>query len=88
MITEYIEAAMGRAKFEHISGEGLYFGKISGFKGLWASGQTQGACELELRERLDEWIVLSLRMNMSMPVLRGLSLNKTLSPVKAEAVHA
>jgi predicted RNase H-like HicB family nuclease len=88
MITEYIEAAMRKARYEHISGERVYFGKIPGFKGLWASSETKDACESELRERLDEWIVLSLRMNMSLPVLGGLTLNKMLSPVKAEVLHA
>jgi hypothetical protein len=88
MITEYIEAAMRKARYEFITGERVHFGKIPGFKGLWASGLTKSACKSELRERLDEWIVLSLRMNMSLPVLRGLTLNKTLSPVKAELVNA
>ena len=88
MITEYIDAAMRKPKYEHIAGELIYFGKIPNFKGLWASGKTKVACEAELRERLEEWIVLGLRMNMSLPVLGGLTLNKTLSPVKTDFVHA
>ena len=88
MIAEYIDAAMRKAKFEHIADEKIYFGKISGFKGLWASAPTKNECERELRERLDEWIVLSLRLNMSLPVMGGLTLNHTLAPVKAELVHA
>ena len=88
MITEYIEAAMAKAKYERIPDERMVFGKISGFKGLWASAETKAACELELRERLEEWIVLSLRLNMALPVLGGLTLNKTLSPVTADVVHA
>lgn len=87
MITQYIETAMRRAKYEHISGEG-YFARIPEFKGLWASGHTRDDCERELRERLEEWIVLSLRLNMELPVLGRLTLNKTLSPVKGEVVHA
>jgi len=88
MLTQYIEFAMGRAKYEYLRSDQAYFGKISGFKGLWASGATKVACEKELRERLEEWIVLSLRLNMALPVLGRLSLNKTLSPVKGEVVHA
>ena len=78
MITEYIAAAMRKAKYEYISDERIYFGKIPRFKGVWASSETKGACEVELREVLEEWIVLSLRMNTSLPVLGGLTLNKTL----------
>jgi predicted RNase H-like HicB family nuclease len=88
MITEYIDAAMRKARYQHIVGEHIYFGKIPDFKGLWASGKTKAACEAELRERLEEWIVLGLRMNMALPVLGRLTLNKTLSPVKADFVHA
>lgn len=78
---------MRRAKYEHIAREGIYFGKISGFKGLWASASTKVECERELRERLEEWMVLSLRLNMSLPVLGGLTLNRTLSSVKGEVAH-
>jgi predicted RNase H-like HicB family nuclease len=67
VITEYIEAAMCKAKYEHITAEATYFGKIPGFKGLWASAATKDACAAELHERLGEWIVLSLRMNMALP---------------------
>jgi uncharacterized membrane protein len=88
MLTEYIRMAMKRAKYEHVPAEHVYFGKISGFKGLWASESTKEACERELRERLEEWIVLSLRMNLALPVLGRLTLNKTLSPVKRDVVHA
>ena len=64
MIAEYIDAAMRKAKFEHIAAEKIYFGKIPGFKGLWASALTKAECESELRERLDGWISLSTRLNM------------------------
>ena len=88
MISEYIEAAMSKAKYERIEAEAVYFGKIPGFKGLWASASTKTLCSAELQERLDEWIVLSLRMNMTLPVVNGLTLNHTLSPIKAALVHA
>ncbi len=71
MIRDYIDAAMRKASYEHIADERIYFGKIPGFKGLWASGKTKCVCETELRERLDEWIVLGLRMNMSLPTVGG-----------------
>ena len=88
MLTEYLSMAMKRARFEHIQSERQFFGKIPGFKGLWASGSTRKACEHELRERLESWIVLSLRMNMRLPVVDGISLNETLAPAAAELAHA
>ena len=87
MLTEYVDAAMRKARFEFIPGERTYFGKIPGFKGLWASGASRKECETRLRECLEDWIVLSLRMNMKLPVMGKISLNETLAPVKTEPLH-
>ncbi len=75
MITEFIGAAMRKAKYEYLENDRIYFGKIPGCKGLWASGKTKDECEVELRECLDEWIVLSLRLNMPIPVIGGINMN-------------
>ncbi|MEI6233969.1 MAG: type II toxin-antitoxin system HicB family antitoxin [Planctomycetota bacterium] len=88
MIVDYLKAAMRKAKYERIPGEKSYFGKIPGFKGLWASGPTKKACELVLRERLEEWLLMSLRLNASLPVAEGFSLNRKPSSFEAELTHA
>lgn len=75
MLTAYINAAMRIAHYElSESGEG-YIGRISGLQGVWANADTLEACRDELREVLEEWIILGLKMNHNIPVIDGIDLN-------------
>ena len=74
MLTEYIGAALRKAHYELLpEGEG-YYGAIEGFQGVWAQADSLEACREELREVLEEWIVLGLRMGHSLPDVDRLSL--------------
>jgi predicted RNase H-like HicB family nuclease len=74
MLTEYIHAALRKAHYEVLpDGEG-YFGSIEGLQGVWAQAQTLEACREELREVLEEWIVLGLRMGQPFPAIDGVAL--------------
>jgi predicted RNase H-like HicB family nuclease len=74
MLTAYINAALRKAHYEMLpDGEG-YFGRIEGFQGLWAQADTLEACREELREVLEEWIVLGLRMGHPLPPIDGITL--------------
>jgi predicted RNase H-like HicB family nuclease len=70
MLTNYIIAAMAKAKYELIE-DGTYFGKIPQFKGVWANAKTLKRCRQELQEVLEEWIVVSLRVGSRLPILPG-----------------
>lgn len=75
MLTAYINAAMRKARYEILpDGEG-YFGTIEGLQGVWANADTLEACQEELREVLEEWIVLGLKMGHALPVIDGIELN-------------
>ncbi|OGG55958.1 MAG: hypothetical protein A3F84_00715 [Candidatus Handelsmanbacteria bacterium RIFCSPLOWO2_12_FULL_64_10] len=75
MLTAYINATMRKARYEILpDGEG-YFGTIDGLQGVWANADTLEACREELREVLEEWIVLGLRMGHALPVMEGIDLN-------------
>ena len=67
MLTAYINAALGKAHYEILpEGEG-YFGTIESLQGVWAQADTLEACREELREVLEEWIVLGLKMGHPLP---------------------
>ena len=67
MLTAYINAAMRSAHYELLEdGEG-YAGKIPKLQEVWANANTLEACRDELREVLEEWIILGLRMNHDIP---------------------
>ncbi|MBI2882538.1 MAG: type II toxin-antitoxin system HicB family antitoxin [Candidatus Methylomirabilis oxyfera] len=74
MLTTYINAALRKAHYEMLpDGEG-YFGRIEGFQGVWAQADTLKACREELRDVLEEWIVLGLRMGHPLPPIDGITL--------------
>ena len=74
MLTAYINAALRKAHYEILSeGEG-YFGAIEGLQGVWAQADTLEACREELREVLEEWIVLGLKMGHPIPSIDGIHL--------------
>jgi predicted RNase H-like HicB family nuclease len=75
MLTAYINAALRKARYEILpDGEG-YFGTIDALQGVWANADTLEACREELREVLEEWIVLGLRMGHVLPVVEDIDLN-------------
>jgi predicted RNase H-like HicB family nuclease len=65
MITNYIKAAMGKAHYEILPDSEGYFGTIEGISGVWANAATLEECREELKEVLEEWILLGLRMGHS-----------------------
>ncbi len=77
MLTEYIRAAMGRAKYEILEDDEPFYGEIPGFDGVWANAETLEGCREELEEVLEGWIVLSLSRNLPLPTVDGISLEVT-----------
>lgn len=75
MLTAYINAAMHKAHYEMLpEGEG-YFASIEGLQGVWGQADTLEACREELREVLEEWIVLGLKMGHPIPPVDGITLS-------------
>lgn len=75
MLTEYIRAAMRKAKYEILPDDKSFYGEIPGFKGVWANADTLEACREELQEVLEEWLLLKLRDNDDdIPVIDKLDL--------------
>jgi len=73
MLTEYIQAAMGKARYE-ILDDGTYYGEIPPCRGVWATAKTLEACRQELQEVLEEWIFLKIKDGDPLPTIEGLSL--------------
>ena len=74
MLTEYIEAAMRKAKYEMLSDDGTFYGYIPGFDGVYANAGELEACRTELREVLEEWIMLGIAHHTQLPIVDGLKL--------------
>jgi predicted RNase H-like HicB family nuclease len=72
MLTRYIEAAMGKAKYEILEDDGTYYGQIPGFRGVWANARSLEACRAELQEVLEDWILVALRRGKDLPHIKGI----------------
>ena len=66
MLTNYIRAAMRRARYEILSDDGTFYGEIPGFDGVYANADTFEACREELGEVLEEWILFRVPRNLLM----------------------
>ncbi len=60
MPTAYIHAALRKAHYEILPEGEEYFGRIEGLQGVWTRADTLEACREELREVLEELIILGL----------------------------
>jgi predicted RNase H-like HicB family nuclease len=74
MLTEYIQAALKQAHYEFLSNDQLYYGEIPLFEGLYATAAHLEDCRENLREVLEEWILLSVYKNLPLPVINNISL--------------
>jgi predicted RNase H-like HicB family nuclease len=74
MLTQYIQAAMRKAKYEILSDDNSYYGEIPGFDGIYADAKTLEECRNELEEVLEEWIFLRISKNLPLPVVEGLEI--------------
>ena len=74
MLLEYISQAMRHAAYEKIE-DGKYYGSIPVTPGVWSKADTLEKCRDELREVLEEWIILSLKRGDALPVVDGCDLN-------------
>jgi predicted RNase H-like HicB family nuclease len=72
MLTEYIEEALKRAKYEIIDDEEPYYGKVPELKGVWASSKTLEECREKLKEAIEGWLILSIKKGLSIPELNGI----------------
>lgn len=76
MLTDYIDAAMRKARYKLLDRREGFFGEIPGFSGLWARDKSLQECHDELRAVLESWLIIKLRHNDDdLPVVNGLNLN-------------
>jgi len=76
MLAQFIEMAMELGRYEIIEDDGSYWGEVPGFQGVWAKHETLTGCQRELREALSDWLALRLRLNLEIPELGRLNLNR------------
>ena len=82
MLTEYIEEALERARYELIDDpDNPYYGEVPDLPGVWASGETLEACRRELKDVIEGWLLVSVKKSLPIPALGPLEIRE----VDAEA---
>ena len=71
MLTSYLNKKLATAKYKKLK-DGTCFGEIPSVRGVWANSRTIGACRIELREVLEDWLILKVRNHETVP---GFSIN-------------
>ena len=75
LLTDYIRAAMRRAKYEILEDDKTFYGEIPGFQGLYANAPTLEACREELESALEDWILICVSNHTPTPVVDDIDLN-------------
>ena len=60
MLSEYIEKKLKTARYKLLK-DRSYFGVIPGLKGVWANAQNLEDCRQELKEVLEDWLLLKVK---------------------------
>ena len=74
MLTDYIRAAMRKARYEILPDDGTFYGEIPGFDGVYANAHALERCREELEEILEEWILLRVFKHLPLPTADGIDL--------------
>lgn len=73
MLLEYCNTAISKAEYQRLE-DGSWYAEIPGFPGVWSTGETKDGCRAELREVLEEWILLKVRDRDTLPTVDGHSI--------------
>ena len=66
MLQEYVEKKLEMARYKLLK-DGTYFAEIPGVRGVWANAKNLEQCRRDLRDVLEEWLLLKVRNRESVP---------------------
>ena len=75
ILTDYVCQALNKAVYDKLE-DGTYAGRIPLCTGVVAFGLTLSECEIELRSTLEDWILVGLKLDHTLPVIDNIDLNK------------
>lgn len=66
MLSQFIKKQLKKAEYRLLKDK-TYFGEIPGLRGVWANAKNLEDCRNELREVLEDWLLLKVRDNENVP---------------------
>ncbi len=80
MFSEYIQAALKRAKYETLD-NGSYMATVECLPGAIATGKTIEECRGDLIEVIEEWVTIRLQKGLDIPFVDGLGIGISQEPM-------
>jgi predicted RNase H-like HicB family nuclease len=66
MLSEFIIRKLQTARYKILK-DGTYFGEVPSFQGVWANANNLEDCRTELRDILEEWMLLKVKSGDKIP---------------------
>lgn len=67
-LNDYLENALTQAEYDKLE-DNTFFGRTPSCKGVVAFGTTLRECETELGSTLEDWVLVGLKLDHSLPIL-------------------
>ena len=74
MLTKYLDAAMGHARYEILADDGTYYGEIPECQGVYSNAPTLEECRNELAQVLEDWLLFRIHKHLPLPKIDNLEL--------------
>lgn len=75
MFNDYLESAIKTAKYEILEDNSVY-AEIPECPGVYANAESFEQCRSNLIDALEGWVIVRLRLNLNIPVISNIDLNK------------
>jgi predicted RNase H-like HicB family nuclease len=73
MLTEYIDRALRKAKYEKLDDDGTFVGEVPGLQGVLANAPTLEECRDQLAEVVEGWVLFRIANGMQIPAIDGVT---------------
>ena len=74
MLTQYLETALRKARYDILREDGRFYGEILECRGVYATADSLEACRDELKDVLEEWVLFRVHRNLPLPTVEGVEL--------------
>ena len=68
MIRQYVEKALGAARYDKLE-DGTFYGEVPRLRGVLAPGETLEECRNQLAEVVEEWVLVRVARGLAVPPL-------------------
>jgi len=72
MLTDFLKAALKRAKYKILEDDGSFYGEVPEIEGAYGNAPTLEECRDDLESAIEDWLLISFQHQLPIPVIDGL----------------